>query len=256
MTTQNAASKNESLTVYAQSTSLLFQFILSEFIQAYEGIQQIENLYSKIECLLIQKRLSVNVEDQLNDLLNLFPQLIGADHATNNEPIFPWTHQKGSLNKLRYYVYLLSQKHLDEKNIQDLNIAVSKAFHSSLQVKEVIFSLKRHCEDGERIPNFVSLYQILDRVMDNMKRASRLVLKVLVSFKEDENVLLYLIEHHQQLDALYQTQFVTKVLQKMFPKGVEKAEQHLKAKYLERGFKNLSESITQKMLQLKQTSLC
>lgn len=250
MTNKSPVATEANLNIYSQSTSLLFQFILSEFIVSSKKVQEIERIYDQMESLLIKQRLEGDVEVYLSELLDLIPTLTGSQIVIVNEQTFPWTHHKGSLNKLRHYCYLLSHRSPEQIDILNMNVAVSKAFHSALQIREVIFSLQRQCEDPNRIPNYVSLYQLLDRVIDNMRRASRLILRILIQFKEDENVLLFLLKYKTDFDRLYKTQFVSRILKKMFSKGAEEAEALLKEKYAERGFHNLIDSITHQMSSL------
>lgn len=242
------------LHVYAQNKSLLFQFILSEFITSYKKVQELERHYQEMESLLIKQRLQGDVNTHLNQLLHLMPALTGAQMVIGNEQTFPWTHDKGSLNKLRHYCYLLSHRLPDQEDVLNLNIAVSKAFHSALQIREVIFSLQRQLEDIERVPNYVSLYQLLDRVIDNIRRVSRLILRILVQFKDDENVLYFLLKYRTDLDQLYKTQFVARILKKMFPNGSEDAKNLMIQKYSERGFHHLLDSISSNLLSLKACS--
>lgn len=251
MPTENIDHVGHNLNVYSQSTSLLFQFILSEFIVTFNKIQEIERLYEQMEAQLIRERLRGDVSSYLGRLLDILPMLTGSQMVIANEQTFPWTYHKGSLNKLRHYCYLLSHRSSDQIDILNMNVAVSKAFHSALQIKEVIFSLQKHCEDPHRIPNYVTLYQLLDRVIDNMRRTSRLILRILIQFKEDENVLYFLLKHKTSFDKLYKTQFVARILKKMFPKGALEAAEILREKYTERGFHNLIESITSQVLSLE-----
>lgn len=251
MSNENLEKIGHNLNVYSQSTGLLFQFVLSEFLVTYKKIQEIEHLYEEMESQLIKERLRADVAPYLTRFLDLMPSLTGSQMVIVNEQTFPWTHHKGSLNKLRHYCYLLSHRKTEEIDILNLNVAVSKAFHSALQIKEVIFSLQRQTDDPNRIPNYVSLYQLLDRVIDNIRRASRLILRVLVQFREDENILFFLLNNKTSFDQLYKTQFVSRILKKMFPKGAVDATEILKEKYTERGFHNLIESITSQMSSLE-----
>lgn len=242
------------LEVYSQSTSLLFQFALNEFIASYKKVLDIEELYAQMESALIKERMSADTDLYLEKLLKWIPVLAGSLNVTANEQCAPWTHQKGSLNKFRHYCYLLSHNLSDNSDILNLNVAASKAFHSTLQVREVVLSLQRQSEDSLALPNYVSLYQLLDRIIDNMRRASRLILRILLQFKEDENVLLFLLEHQKDLDVLYKTDFVTRIFKKMFPQGIEQVSQLMQQKYLERGFQSLSQSIAHQIEHLKSAS--
>lgn len=245
---------NENLNIYCQSESLLFQFILSEFLITYQKVNEIEKTYYNMEAFLIKKRLEGNISEYLDLILAYIPFLTGAHMGISDEPTFPWTHSKGSLNKLRHYCYLFSQKSTGDQDIENMNICISKAFHSALQMREVILSLMRQSKEGG-VPNYISLYQFVDKLLDNMRKASRLILKILMLFKEDENILLFLLKYQSDFDEIYKTQFVLKILNKMYPKGIRYAKDLLIEKYAKRGFSNLLESISNQMSNLETTSL-
>lgn len=252
MTIQESLHKVPNLNIYCQSKSLLFQFILSEFLITYRKIIEIEKIYLEMEALLIKKRLSADISEYLDKILDVLPFLTGAQMVVAHEQIFPWTHGKGSLNKLRNYCYLFSQNSHNEVDIESMNVSVSKGFHSALQMREVILSLKRQAVDKE-VPNYISLYQLIDKLLDNMRKVSRLVLKVLISFKKDENILLFLLKYQTDFDDIYKTKFVLKILMKMYPEGIKHAKDLLIEKYAKRGFSNLLESISTQMLYLEKS---
>lgn len=247
--------KENTLQVYTQNKSLLFQFILLEFIVSYQKIQEIEKIYERMEALLIKERFAANTFPYLSSLLDKIPLLAGSQMVVTHEQGLPWTHQKGTLNKLRHYCYLFSHQMSEDLDIHNLNVAVSKAFHGTLQIREVIFSIQRQLEDPMQMPNYVALYQLLDRMIDNMRRASRLILKILIQFKEDEKILLFLVEHKKEFDELYKTQFLARILKKMFPLGIEKAIELVQNKFQKRGFVQLSESLSSQLQHVQETSL-
>ena len=177
------------LNIYCQNKSLLFQFILAEFLTSFQKVQKIEEHYEKMEILLIKQRFSGNVNIELKVLLELLPTLTGSQMVVVNEQTFPWTHGKGSLNKLRHYCYLFAGASGQENpDIINMNICASKAFHSALQSREVLFSLQRENLEKSHVPSYMALYQFLDKMIDNMQRISRIILRLLFRCKEDENV--------------------------------------------------------------------
>lgn len=230
------------LNVYCQSKSLLFQFILSEFLTTQKAIHDIEELYLNTEGTLIKKRLHADIEESFASILDLIPLLTGTQMVIANEQAFPWTQDKGCLNKLRHYCFLLSQMWHENSDVANMNIRVSKAFHSSLQLKEVVLSLKRESLD-QQVANFIPLYQLLDKLVDNMRMASRLILKIILQFKDNENVIYFLLRHQQEFNRVYKTHFVKKILEKMYPEGIKKAKDIVLEKYVKRGFGNLVEKI-------------
>lgn len=238
------------LNIYCQSRGLLFQFILSEFLTSYSKVNEIEGIYSSIESELIKNRLQADIESSLSQTLTLIPMLTGAQMEITDEQTFPWTHNKGSLNKLRYYCFLFGQKNIENPDAVKMNICVSKAFHSALQLREVILSLQHQILDGT-VPNYVSLYHLLDKLIDNMRLASRLILKLLIQYKDDENILYFLLKNQKDFDVVYDTPFVAKVLKKMYPEGLKFAKDLIVEKYVKRGFGYLIGFISKKMAELE-----
>ncbi len=249
MSSAQEIDQTKNFNVYCQSNSLLFQFILSEFLNAYQEINEIETLYSQIESELIKNRLLADIDSFLFKVLELLPHLTGTQMVITNEQTFPWTHSKGSLNKLRHYSYLFSRKLADNPEAVSMNVSVSKAFHSALQLREVILSLQHQLFENT-VPNYIALYQLLDKLIDNMRLASRLILKVLIQYKDDENVLHFLLNHQEKFDKVYKTQFVLKILKKMYPEGMKYAKDLIVEKYAKRGFPHLLDSISEQMTRL------
>ncbi|MCH9631879.1 MAG: hypothetical protein S4CHLAM6_01970 [Chlamydiae bacterium] len=209
-------------------------------------VNEIENIYSCIESELIKNRLRADIENPLSQTLALIPLLTGTQMEITNEQTFPWTHDKGCLNKLRYYCFLFGQKNIENPDAVKMNICISKAFHSALQLREVILSLQHQISEG-KVPNYVSLYQLLDKLIDNMRLASRLILKVLVQYKDNENLLHFLLKNQKDFDAVYETKFVAKVFKKMYPEGLKYAKDLIVEKYVKRGFGHLIGFISKQM---------
>lgn len=239
-----SAIEEQNLNIYCQSNSLLFQFILADFLKTFSHIQEVERIYDQMEATLIKRRLHGGVEHYLTELLSILPSLTGSQSVIASEISFPWTAEKGSLNKLRHYCYLFVHRSKSEdKDIANMNVCVSKAFHSALQCREVILSLQQESLENTSVPSYVTLYQLLDRLIDNMRRVSRLILRILIQYRTDENVLYFLLRHREDFDRLYKTQFVIKILKKMYPRGIKEAGELLVEKYSRRGFDSIIPAI-------------
>ena len=253
MSGNNNAEQEINLNIYCQSHSLLFQFVLSEFLISYKQVQRIDTIYQQMDSVLAQQKLQETLAFSLSKLLELLPFLTGSHMVVIHEQTFPWVNAKGSLNKLRHYCYLLSHRYSDESDILNINMCVSKTFHSALQVREIIFSLQRQYKDFHNTSNYHSLYQLLEHLISNFKRVSRLIVKALILFKEDENILFFLLRHKSDFDQVYHTDFVAKILKKMFPQGLQAAAEFITRKYTQRGFSNLLEPLLNQVTQLEKT---
>lgn len=235
--------------LFGHNPSLLFQFILFEFIAAYKEVQEIEKNYKNLESFLIKNRLISSEDSYLELLLHSITKLSGSSSV--NENILFWGPQKGSLNKLRHYSYpFVKQFDSKETTVINLNICVSKAFHSALQAREVIFYLQQESHKAKKMPDYVMLYQLIDKLIDNINRASRLILRIIMRFREDENIVYFLLRNKDALDRIYKINFTTKLFRKMYPNGIEEAKNLLTKKYSERGFSNLLASIEKKISSL------
>lgn len=238
------------LNIYGQSESLLFQFILAEFLITYKEIQKIEKIYSAIELELIRNHLHANVDHPFYSILDILPQLIGNPMIVNHEQSFQWTYNKGSLSKLRHFAYLFSLKRSDYPEVVNMNVCVSKAFHSALQLKEVILNIQHKLSDYQ-IPDYITFYQLTDKLIDNMRLTSRLIIKILIHKKEDENILHFLLQNQEAFDEVYKTSFVLRILKKMYPKGMKHAKDLVVEKYVRRGFLSLLEPISEQFTKLE-----
>lgn len=245
--------EKQEVNLFGQSPSLFFQFILAEFLATYKEVLEVENTYKEMEALLIKRRLLADVDHLLEQLLQTITNLTGSEIINEHSP--SWGTTKGALSKLRHNCYpFVQQFDSKEKSVVNLNVCVSKAFHSALQAKEVILYLKQENHSVRKMPDFSMLYQLLDRLIDNINRASRLILRIIIHFRDDENVVYFLLRHKDALNDVYKTDFVTKLFRKMYPEGIEEAGQLLMKKYSERGFNNLLNTIATKISDLGQSS--
>lgn len=250
MTQQELNNLKTDLNIYGQSESLLFQFILAEFLIAYKEIQKIEKIYSEIELKLIKNHLHASVNHALYSILEILPQMVGDPIIANHEYPFQWTYNTGSLSKLKHFAYLFSQRRPDYSEAVNMNVYVSKAFHSALQLREVILSIQHKLSDYQ-IPNYITFYQLTDKLIDNIRLTSRLMIKVLVHKKEDENILRFLLDNQEDFDAVYRKSFVQRILKMMYPKGMKHAKDLIVEKYVRRGFLGLLEPISEQFAKLE-----
>ena len=248
--TRALESEKQDLHFFAQSPALLFQFILSEFLQTYQSVQEIDSIYKEMETLLIKRRLLADAKNCLVALLDRIDEISGS--SSIDDAAFSWNLQRGSLNKLRHYCFpFVNQFEAKEGVVVNLNICVSKAFHTALQIKEVIIYLIQENNQSKKIPDYAMLYQLLDRLIDNINRASRLILRIILSFREDENIVYFLLRKRAEFDHSYKTSFVAKLFAKMYPEGVEEAGRLLIKRYSKRGFKHLLNNITRKISEIR-----
>jgi len=240
-----------SLDVQNQSRSVLFQFVLTEFIATYNGIKNSERLYRKIESTLITDNPPHNVKDLLQQLFFSLSKLTGTN--IDDELMVPWSTDKGSLNKLRHYCHMLASKSSEDNTEEtNFNICVSKSFHSALQAREIILSLDQPLHNKKQsIPNYQALYKFLDKLIDNTHQASRILLQLINSFHDDENVMLFLIQHKDDFERIFKENIIVKLFDKMYTNGIEDAKKLIIEQYKQRGFHDIIEKISNNIDALK-----
>ncbi len=235
-------SEKPDLRGYCQSESLLFQFILAEFLTTYGLIQQLENAYAGIEAALIKNRMMGQIRAPLERLSQLIGHLLGS--ANLDDDAFPWAVENGCLAKLYHYGIIYHHRaETNRRMAENISGCISKAFHSALQSREVLAALLYRGIDAKAISDYSILYNLLDKLIDNIQRGSRLLVRTIVEYRHDENVAFFLLRHRHEFHALYDRQFLTKMFQKMYPRGIAEAKEFLLKRYADRGHTEILEGI-------------
>ncbi|MBJ7449278.1 MAG: hypothetical protein JHC93_02840 [Parachlamydiales bacterium] len=236
------------LNIYCQSHGLLFQFLLREFLTVFKVVQHIEHLVGEIEGdALLNFEQTQELPLVLTNLYQAITHLTGK--AVINEPHFPWSTDRGCLNKLHHYCYLFA--HLcpgHKKETAEMNACVRKAFHSAQESRETTICI--HQELVAKRPlhgDLTILFSLLDKIIDNISKASRLIIPITLDYRHDENVLYFILNHRESLDSLYQSSFLSNIFEQMYPGGALEVKEFLIRQYSKRGFHHLLTNINQKM---------
>lgn len=218
---------------YHKSDSLIFQFILSEFIASYREISAIHRFANEE---ITEDTYNFNFASSLKACLQKLsyspPSHIRA-FSSNVE---------GILAKLKNYCAHFS-KDKNFKESQELHRYVHEAWLSCLQSIEILDSASPK-----------NLDRTLGKIVGDMRRFARVTAKLMQKFRWDENVVFFMLNHHKQLDELYGQQFVFKQLSRMFAKGIDGAAQFLQNRYIARGFNKLLPTIKMKLTELETTT--
>jgi len=214
-------------TPYFQQKHLLFQFILSELITTHSTFRLLSDLVGQVN----------------GDVGMLVEPLTGLVGSTQGHlPVVSWV-QEGSLTKLKHYCALLCQDLESQQNCIGMHQEAHQAWWISQQLLDV---LKPHPQHGK-----VGSWKLLmKRLTKSIQRLTKLIEKGIWEYREDENVLFFVLRHQEQLDDLYNKRFVHGLLKKMFPKKQNTLESFLVQRYTERGFPHLAEVITTKIREL------
>jgi hypothetical protein len=215
---------------YHQSNSLLFQFILLEFIEAYAEIHRLDGLRNRpLSSSSLDEITSLTEESPLHLIETALAKLAGSpkDHMR----LFSWNFNEGLLSKLRAYCTLFLQNDdTNEKELIAVQHYVDKIWQACVQASEATHEFPQ-----ER----PLLFAALDKASAAMQRLAKLITRLIYQFRDDENVIFYILRNHQILDQLYGQKFTLKLMSKLYPKGLKEAHLLLTRKYQQRGFDNL-----------------
>jgi len=83
-----------------------------------------------------------------------------------------------------------------------------------------------------------------------LKEIRALLLDELITFRDDENVLFFLLRHQAEFDHVYSASMVSKTLETLFAEGLGAASNFLTGRFERRGFYHLIPLISQKIERL------
>lgn len=195
---------------YHHKDSLLFQFVLHEFLRT------IGEVY-KLEATIEESDTAEQVHQKLtNYLLNL------AGSEQEYVRIFTWIYDAGVLTKLKNTVDLLSQKSdKDDTEMRALHLLVHKSWLECL----LSVDLYRNQEFKTLKPQVMKTIKLIRKLPSALK-------KVIHRFEDDENVLFFLVRHKADFDTLLGKEFLADIIN-------ENAIPYLLEKYRGRGFDKL-----------------
>lgn len=216
---------------YHQSPSLLFQFLLSEFLNTYSTLQHLDSLCSHSTTFLSEDSCLQAENEEL--IKKTLIKLLGS--PKDYMRMFSWNFSEGLLAKMRTYCTLFIQNaETDEKEFIAIQHYADKIWQGCLQALDAL----------QEAPADRSLFRVpLDKASAAMQRLAKLIARLIHQFRDDENVIFYVLKHHQAFDALYGPRFVMKLMNRIYSKGLKEVHFFLVKKYQERGFDHLVPSI-------------
>lgn len=229
------------LNTYHHNNSLLFQFILNEFLLTYREVKTLHHLTAPL------KASAKKANGDFNAIVQTIVQLSGPTHHYMR--LFSWNIDAGMLGKLKNYCAFFSHNaDYEDKTLLSMHNYADKAWILCLQSMETLRAIQ--AESKASAAQRAELYAMLDKLNLYMHRIARLIGQASLQFSDDENVIYYLLRHHKQLDALLGKGYTGKLLKKMYPKGVQEVGRFLMKRYTSRGFENLLPEISAKISEL------
>lgn len=197
-----------------QDEALLFQFVLHEFLSSSRAMQ---------EPLSLQ----------------LFQKLIG-DYFQFQTPYLLSYRQSGFLLKLNHYLLLLSI-HFPKRNCFDDHL-FKEIFQSTEKAINAAIESQRCFEKNG--PNFNLSFKRLQR---QMKKLAQLLPKRISCYKQNENVLYFLLRRKADFDLLYSPKMLSWIFQSLFKGGMEEGVAWIVEQYKQRKFNHLLPRILQQI---------
>jgi hypothetical protein len=232
---------------YHHNTSLLFQFILSEFILSYREAKVIHRYMLTLKS--DGKEISSPDLDELRASINNLAGL-----TKEYMRIFSWNIDNGILAKLKNYCALLVQ-YADpaDNSVIALHRYADKVWLLCLQNIDILHLLNSETSllPAKKLEK-VTLSLALKKMSLCFRHLARLIPLIIKQFKDDENVVFFLLNNKEALDELYGKGFFQKLCKKMYPLGgIAELGQLLEQKYFIRGFTNLIPKIKAKIAELE-----
>lgn len=243
--TPYAGASARHVNAYHLNNSLLFQFILADFFAAFEEIQTIDILCHRKPISTPENPYQPHnqeLPDQIETILN---KLIGSKRDSMR--LFSWNFSEGTLTRLKTYCSVFAQNaDNDEKELIAMQYYADKVWQHCLQAIEAL-----HDSPDQRTPLFVAH----EKASGAMHRFAKIISRVIQQFRDDENVVFFVLRHKQQIDKLYGRRFIIKLLCRMYPKGLREAQHFLTKRYVDRNFDNLLPKLSAIFTELEVASL-
>jgi hypothetical protein len=221
---------------YYRDASLVFQFLLSEFLKTVKEASLLD------ERLFLYKQ---KKRDSFRELLAPLTELCGSLPPQGS--FFPWGFAEGSLNKLHTLIQQYVQLEGESKELKEIQNLIDRSLKEAEQALEY---LKESEEDSSSLYVQEMIEQRVAHVLKAIKKLHKLVLSLLQNYKKNENVLFFLLRNQQDFRKIYGKRVFVQFFKETYPNGPQSLEKFLLNEYERRGFRQLAKNITEKMTEL------
>lgn len=227
---------NEPHHPHLQDSNLVFQFILSEFMKATDEVNRLEKLIARYK----QKN-GENHQELLHSLLEL------GGHTHGHSRFFPWTQAEGSLNKLTTLIHQYVQLNGESKELKEIQNILDKSVRES---RKALSLLKASEKDNSSVyvEDLIELH--IAQALKSFKKLKKHLFPLLKLFKNNANVLFFLLKNQQSLRNIYGKRIIVQFFKENCPEGHTSLEHFLLGEYTKRGFSQLAKNINDKMTEL------
>lgn len=221
---------------YYRDASLVFQFLLSEFLKAVN------------QASMLDERLFQYKQKQRDSYLELLGPLTElCSYLPKHARFFPWGFAEGSLNKLNTLIQHYVQLEGDSKELKEIQILIDRSLKEAQKALE---HLKTSEEESSSlyVQEMIELH--ISQVLKAIKKLHKLILPLLQNYKKNENVIFFLLRNQQDFRKIYGKRVFVQFFKEMYPSGPQSLEKFLLKEYSKRGFKQLAKNINEKMSEL------
>lgn len=225
---------------YLSNERVLIQLIVEEYVRAYHMI------YPLVMAVKKKRRKS---QELINHGTALFEEIRQAafqlgGFATKRLFSIPWSCDRGALERLERYTYLLVT-HSERYNplLLLLHQTVQK---SRINARELLTLLQFwDCRNNLFFDDFDphQAFVLFDELEEMMRRAAETLVQVIQVSSEDENICLIFLKRGPDFIRFFGKRFYKEALQGIFPQGVVKGANRLEKKFLSRGFPEQAEEL-------------
>lgn len=231
-------SKNQTVNYHflhnSKDSSLIFQFLLSEFLKSMEHVIQVEELLEHYQ-----------QSDSFHDLLAPLSELCGK--MPYDARFTPWAIQEGNLLKLGNLIRIFVNLEGESKELKELQNDVEKGLREASGALEL---LRISEEEKSSIYFKDSIEKHLKSALKSLKKLPKEIIPILNQFKKNENVLFFLLRYQSSFRTIYSKRFLKSFLEKINPSGLGALNRFIVKEYSKRGFNHLTDTINEKMAEL------
>jgi hypothetical protein len=223
--TKAKAMITQQLSPYNYPSHVLFQFIIAAFLKTLPAAKRVNEI-------------SLQTEFSFPELLLATEELAGQSSPFHTH--FSWTPLHGLLSALKNHC-ILFEKTFSREFPEAFLIKkhATKSWWYSTEMRDMASHLLR-----EHTPHTFAHFQKTQMQMARtLKTLGSVLSKLILRFKNDENVILCLLQRQKELDAFYGQNYTKKIFIKMY-KNLDTAQCLLVDAYSRRKFNELIPEIS------------
>lgn len=205
-------------------TGLLFQFLLSELLLAKKEAQKlVHDTYFQ--------------DKKLNMALKIFKKMAGACKYSVRG--WAWSPGEGTLTRLRRYsIAYTSNDSLDVGNFHRANDLSHKLLIKGQECLEYCYQLNAQ-NSGEPSSDLNYLKLLILKLVDLLNEMAQVLFAEFKRFKDDENVIFFVLRHNNEINELFEKDWLAKNFTEIFPGGLKEVREYLHERYTDRNFPQL-----------------